>query len=94
MKTVVTLKRFYFKEIEIEVSNSMLIGKTEEEIADYLVDEYPHYELYSHSTENELFEKASLQYLDIGGAETVGVEDTDRYDIYDEDGKQIYGGHL
>ncbi len=88
MKTVVTLKRFYFKEVEIEISNSMLVGKTEEEIADYLVDEYPYYE------ENELFDKASLQYLDVGGAETVGVEDTDRYDIYDEDGNQIYGGHL
>lgn len=88
MKTVVTLKRFYFKEIEIEISNSMLVGRTEEEIADYLVDEYPYYE------EDELFEKASLQYLDVGGSETVGVEDTSRYDIYDEDGNQTYGGHL
>ena len=88
MKTVVTLKRFYFKEIEIEISNSMLVGKTEEEIADYLVDEYPYYE------ENDMFDRAKLESLDVGGAETVGVEDTDRYDIYDEDGNQIYGGHL
>ena len=51
MKTVVTLKRFYFKEIEIEISNSMIVGKTEEEIADYLVDEYPYYE------ENDMFDK-------------------------------------
>jgi len=88
MKTVVTLKRFYFKEIEIEISNSMIVGKTEEEIADYLVDEYPYYE------ENDMFDHATLQYLEVGGAETVGIEDTDRYDIYDEDGNQIYGGHL
>ena len=88
MKTIVTLKRFYFKEIEIEISNSMLVGKTEEEIADYLVDEYPYYE------ENDMFDNAKLEHLEVGGAETVGTEDTDRYDIYDEDGNLIYGGHL
>jgi len=88
MKTIVTLKRFYYKEIEIEINNSMLAGKDDEEISEYLMDGYPYYE------KDELFDKASLEYLNTGGAETVGIEDTDRYDIYDDNNNQIYGGHL
>jgi len=88
MKTIVTLKRFYFKRIEIEIDNNLLEGKTEEEIATFLIEEYP----FGEEEEERLFNKAKLEGLEIDSTGIIN-EDTDRYDIY-EDGKQVYGGHL
>ena len=83
MKTIVTLKRFYYKEVEIEFPNSQLTNKSPEEIGDFIVNECTfeaHREI--------LFDDATLEYAD------EIEQDTDRYDIYDKDNNQIYGGHL
>ena len=85
-KTTVTLKRFYFKEVEIEIDTNFLNGKTDEEIADFLMEDYPYEE------EEELFENAELEELEIDSNGVI-EEDTDRFDIY-ENGEQVYGGHL
>jgi hypothetical protein len=85
MKTIITLKRFYFKEVEIEIDNELLKGMDVEQISTYLMEEH----IYG---EDEAFDKAELEEL---GVDHEGVieEDTNRYDIYDGD-EQIYGGHL
>ena len=85
-KVTVTLKRFYFKEVEIEIDNKLLKGMSNKEIATYLMEEYPY------NTEDELFDKAELDNLEIDEGGIIH-EDTDRYDIYEDD-NQVYGGHL
>ena len=85
-KVTVTLKRFYFKEVEIEIDNELLKGMSHEEIATYLMEEH------RYNNEDELFDKAKLDDLEID-ARGVIHEDTDRYDIYEDD-NQVYGGHL
>jgi len=86
MKTTVTLKRFYFKEVEIEVDNELLRGMDCEQISTFLVEEH------CIEKEESLFEDAKLEELEVNNEGKI-YEDTDRYDIY-EDGKQVYGGHL
>tara|TARA_Y100000004_G_C8870694_1_gene393148 strand:- start:189 stop:458 length:270 start_codon:yes stop_codon:yes gene_type:complete len=86
-KVTVTLKRFYFKEVKIEVNNELLKGMNHEEISDYLIEEWSH-----HYDEDALFDKAELDDLEVDIGGTI-QEDTDRYDIY-ENGKQVFGGHL
>ncbi len=86
-KVTVTLKRFYFKEVEIEVNNELLKGMSHEEIATYLMEEQ-----YHHYDEDALFDKAELDDLEIDAGGII-YEDTDRYDIYEDD-NQVYGGHL
>jgi len=85
-KVTVTLKRFYFKEVEIEIDNELLKGMGHEEIATYLMEEH------RYDNEDELFDKAELDDLEIDAGGVIH-EDTDRYDIYEDD-KQVYGGHL
>jgi hypothetical protein len=85
-KTIITLKRFYSKKVEIKIDPSLLKGKTEEQIVRYLREEYPYEE------EDELFEKAKLETLELDHNNRI-LTDTDRYDIY-ENGEQVYGGHL
>tara|TARA_R100000988_G_scaffold103024_1_gene80421 strand:+ start:316 stop:582 length:267 start_codon:yes stop_codon:yes gene_type:complete len=85
-KVTVTLKRFYFKEVEIEIDNELLKGMSHEEIATYLMEEH------RYDNEDELFDKAELDDLEIDAGGVIH-EDTDRYDIY-EDNNQVYGGHL
>jgi len=85
-KVTVTLKRFYFKEVEIEIDNELLKGMSHEEIATYLMEEH------RYDNEDELFDKAELDDLEIDAGGVID-EDTDRYDIYEDD-KQVYGGHL
>ena len=85
-KVTVTLKRFYFKEVEIEIDNELLKGMSHEEIATYLTEEH------RYNNEDELFNKAELDDLEIDAGGVIH-EDTDRYDIYEDD-NQVYGGHL
>ncbi len=85
-RTTVTLNRFYFKRIEIEVDNSLLKGKTEEEIAEFLTEDFVI------ENEDQLFEQSELDSLEIDSGGII-YEDTDRFDIY-ENGKHVYGGHL
>ena len=89
-KVTVTLKRFYFKEVEIDIDNELLKGMSHEEIATYLMEEH------RYDNEDELFDKAEINDLEIHAGGVIH-EDTDRYDIYYECsyGKmQVYGGHL
>ena len=39
-KVTVTLKRFYFKEVEMEIDNELIKGMSHEQIGDYLVEEH------------------------------------------------------
>mgnify|MGYP003647940167 CR=1 FL=1 len=90
-KVTVTLKRFYFKEVKIEVYNELLKGMNHEEISDYLIEKWS-----NPYDEDALFDKAELDDLGIDfkiGCGATIQEDTDRYDIY-EGGKQVFGGHL
>ena len=86
-QVVLTLKRFYYKEVEIVVDKNLVKGKTDDEIFDFLIENQ------DADLEDELFQHAELEHLDILGAETVGAEDTNRFDIYEE-GKHTTGGHL
>ena len=70
----------------MEIDNELIKGMSHEEIATYLIEEH------RYDNEDELFDKAELDDLEIDG-EGVIYEDTDRYDIY-EDNNQVYGGHL
>ena len=63
-RATVTLYRYYYKSIEIEIDEEYLKGLTEEEMNDF-----------RHVLPGVNYE-------------------TDRYDIYDEEGDHIYGGHL
>ena len=85
-QVVLTLKRFYFKEVEIVVDDELIKGKTDEEISDFLIEDYPYEE------EEELFKNSELEELEINSNGAIN-EDTDRFDIY-EDNEQTYGGHL
>ena len=80
-KTIVTLKKFYFKEVELEIDNKILKGMTHKEIADYLIYEWDDDE----DNEDELFDKAELHHC--------REDDYANYDIY-ENGKPVFGGCL
>tara|TARA_R110002012_G_scaffold42523_2_gene115715 strand:+ start:10330 stop:10587 length:258 start_codon:yes stop_codon:yes gene_type:complete len=82
-KTIVTLKKFYFKEVEIEIDNKFLVDMNYQEIADYLVYEWD--ALDDDDNEDELFDKAELHHC--------REDDYGTYDIY-ENGKQVFGGRL
>lgn len=87
MKTTITLTRLYKKEVVIEVNKDDLVGMTPEQIGESLMAHHD-------SDEDELFDEAELQPIEFQ-EEVRGIDaDTDRYDIYDDNGKQIYGGHL
>ena len=83
MKTKVTLTRVFKKEVVIEVNKDLLKGMNEEQIHDFLIEEY------DFGNENELFESAELVEISY-----IGEVDTDRFDIEDDNGKVVYGGHL
>ena len=94
-KTILTLKRFYYKEIEISVPRSLTNGKSSEDIADLLLDW--HDDAPNAEEIDKRFDEASYENLEcVTGLDGKGVlhEDTDRYDMYNDDGQQIYGGHL
>jgi hypothetical protein len=84
MKTVVTLSRVYKKEVKIEIDPKKLKSMGVEEIHDYID------KVFETETpeQDELFDKAELE--EIGGEDI----DSDRFDITDESGNVIYGGHL
>jgi len=86
MKTKVTLTRVYKKVVTIEVDEKLLEGKTEEEIGEFLFG-------YEFGNEDALFEKAEYQQISFN-EDSLEEADTDRFDIYNKKGKQIYGGHM
>tara|TARA_R110002020_G_scaffold188551_1_gene387275 strand:- start:1128 stop:1394 length:267 start_codon:yes stop_codon:yes gene_type:complete len=85
-KVTVTLKRFYFKEVEMEIDNELIKGMSHEQIGDYLVEEH-----YYHNLEN-VFKQSEMKVLPKSYL-LHPIDATDRYDIY-EDNNQVYGGHL
>lgn len=82
MTATVTIYEYYFKSIEIEIEEEHLKGLTKEEIADKLIDGTIPYD------------RDSVHNTSLTGFEPSGEnEETDRFDIKDNDGDH-YGGHL
>ena len=87
METTVSLTRVYKKEITIVVDQDLLKGMNEEQIQTFLIEKY------QYKDEDVLFENAEL--VQIGFDEdSLSEADTDRFDIKDDNGKNVYGGHL
>jgi hypothetical protein len=82
MRATVTIYRYYYKKLVVEVPEEHIKGLTKEQIADKLFMADTPYE-------DGIFE-ASLESMDV---DPDGVE-TDRYDIYNEKEEHVYGGHL
>ena len=90
MKTIITLTRVYKKEVQIVVDEELLKGKNEEQITDFLWNEYN----YPNEEELEdLFENTKFVEISFN-EDSLSEADTDRYDIEDEEGNIIHGGHL
>ena len=87
MKTTVTLTRVFKKEVTIGISKDLLKSMNEEQIQTFLMEEYKYEE------EDKLFENAELVQIDFD-EDSLNEADTDRFDIEDDDGNNIYGGHL
>lgn len=83
LTTTVTIYEYYFKSIEIEIEEEYLKGLTKEEIAEKLISgDIP-------------YDRDSVQNTELTGFTPSSEEDeTDRYDIYTEEGDHTYGGHL
>jgi len=87
MKTTITLTRLFKKEVKIEVDKELLKGMDEEQIETFLMEDY------NCANEEELFDKAEFIQIDFD-EDSLGEFDTNRFDIEDEKGNNIYGGHL
>ena len=87
MRATVTLTRVFKKEVVIEINKELLKGMDEEQIHDFLMEEY------DYEDEDKLFENAELVQIDFN-EDSLHEADTDRFDIEDDNGENIYGGHL
>lgn len=87
MKTIVTLTRVYKKEVTIGINEDLLKGMDEEQIQTFLTEKY------EPEDEDKLFENAELVQIDFD-EDSLNEADTDRFDIEDSKGNNIYGGHL
>jgi len=83
MKTTVTLYRYFYKKVTIEIDPDATKGLTKEEIADALMEETIVFD-------DEQVHDAPIESLE----ESPKDEETDRFDIYNEKSEHIYGGHL
>jgi hypothetical protein len=87
MKTIVTLTKVFKKEVKIEVDKELLKGMSEEQIHTFLTENY------NYPNEDKLFDEA--EFIEIGFSEdSLSEADTNRFDIKDENGNNIYGGHI
>ena len=78
----ITIYKYYFKSIELEVEEEYLTGLSDQEIADKIINgDIPYNE--------EAIDNTSLNEY-----EPKNEENTDRYDIYSEEGDHTFGGHL
>jgi len=82
-----SLTRVYKKEIQIVVDKDLLKGMNEEQIQTFLMEEY------GYEDEDKLFENAELVQIGFG-ENSLNEADTDRFDIEDDNGNNVYGGHL
>ena len=87
MRATVTLTRVFKKEVTIEISKDLLKGMNEEQIQTFLMEEY------EREDEDKLFENAELVQIDFDEY-SLNEADTDRFDIEDDNGTHIYGGHI
>ena len=87
MKAIVTLTRVFKKEVTIEINKDLLKGMNEEQIQTFLMEEY------EREDEDKLFENAELVQIDFD-EDSLNEADTDRFDIEDDNGIHIYGGHI
>ena len=83
MKTTVTLYRYYSRKQVIEVDIDAIEGLTKEEIADKLHKE----EIVIPEFDEDVADLVSMEV-------TPRDEQEDRFDIYNDKGEHIYGGHL
>lgn len=89
MKTaIVKFTRVYKREVEREIPQKLIKGKTEEEIADFLMKGGHEIDTW----DDGLFDMVEYEEIEFN-EDSLEDADTDRYDIY-ENGKIIYGGHL
>ncbi len=88
-KVLISLTKLYKKELNFYVDPELIEGKSDEEIADYLM------EVYDYQEKDELLEEQELESIDFPDNHGyIDGVDSDRYDVFDEKGKQTYGGHL
>jgi hypothetical protein len=85
-KVTVTLTRVFKKEVEVVISDELIKGMTDEEIATFLMEEY------DTEGEDKVFENAEYEQIPHEEDSLDGV-DTDRFDIFEGE-KKTYGGHL
>ena len=84
-KTVtVTLRRVFYKEVEIVIDAEVIKGKTDEEIHTILMED--------NSPHEDSFEEKLFEYAELHGGKL--DDEDDRFDIFDSNGLQTYGGHL
>ena len=82
MKATVTLYRYYYKKVVIPVNQEEIEGLTKEEIGEKF------------QRESFGMTDDAIQDQPLIGMDCTGNNESDRYDIYDDDNKHIYGGHL
>jgi len=82
MKTTVTLFRYYYKTVKIEIDSDATEGLTPEEIATKLMEE------------DIVFNDEQVHDTPLIGMDCTGNNEEDRFDVHDENGNHVYGGHL
>ncbi len=85
MKTLVTITRTYKKELNFYVEEALLEGLTKEQIGDFMISDFE-----VPQEKEDLLQEQELEPSECNE----DTEDGDRYDIYDDKGILIYGGHL
>jgi len=83
MKTTVTIYKYYFKAVVIEIDSKYTEGKTTTQIQNGLLNETIPYD-------EEAIQNAALTEMD--NSSTAG--ETDRFDIYNDKGFNVFGGNL
>ena len=93
MKTIITLTRLYKKEVKFQLDPMLVIGKSREEIGEYLCsfDSPINYE-----ASEDLFNEAEIEIISTPHNADEVLEDVvgDRFDIESDKGVPLYGGHL
>jgi hypothetical protein len=85
MKATVTIIRHFVREVTINIDSEHIKDLTPGEIGDrFLLETIPY--------DEELVDTQEFESLDLHGVSD--FVKTSRYDIYDDDDKHVYGGHL
>jgi len=84
MKATVTIIKYFSKEITLNIEQEHIEGLTAEEIGDKLINEEIPFD-------EDLVDTQELESVEIIPQDWVR---TSRFDVYNENGKHFYGGHL